>query len=110
MILPLKVIEGFWQRRPGVELCVDECKAYCCRAGLETTLDEHEVRRLNAKLNGMKLNVRFDKIIRRYRWSIGKPCIFLLKDSRCSIHDERPDACRRFPTRPKSWCAVWPVK
>ncbi|MHA2266017.1 MAG: YkgJ family cysteine cluster protein [Candidatus Thorarchaeota archaeon] len=50
----------------------------------------------------------------RYRWYLGKPCTFLItsgaKKNTCSIHNERPDACRRFPTRPKEFCAVWPVK
>jgi Fe-S-cluster containining protein len=109
--MPAEVIQGFWQRQPGIDLCVKECGAYCCRKGLETTLDEHEVNRLNSKLlGGMKINARFDKTIRRYRWNIGKPCVFLLSDSKCLIHDERPEACRRFPTRPKDWCAVWPLK
>jgi len=35
-------------------------------------------------------------------------CVFLDGDNLCSIYEQRPGACSRFPTRPTVGCLVWP--
>lgn len=109
--LPIEVLEGFWQRKPGVDLCVDECGAYCCRCGVVAGITTEERDRLNAKLHG--ITIKTEHIERdHWRWHIGKPCLFLTTSgpdkNKCSIHNERPECCRRFPARPVTWCPVWP--
>lgn len=111
--LPLEIYKGFWQREPGLELCVKECGAYCCRAGVEATITSDESVRLDAKLifmGGKKLDVYWHKEKKKWRWRIGEPCIFLQEDNMCSIHNERPECCRRFPPKPTTWCPVWLIK
>ena len=34
-------------------------------------------------------------------------CIFL-DDNLCTIYNERPNACRRFPRKAYTGCLVWP--
>jgi Fe-S-cluster containining protein len=112
--LPLEVVRGFWQRHPSVELCAKECGAECCRRGVEATVTPKEIERLNAKLNGTRLNVYWHPERKKWRWYIGKPCIFLYtggeNKNMCSIHEERPECCKRWPAKPTMWCPVWPVR
>ena len=108
--LPIEIYSGFWEREPGVEVCVKECGAYCCRLGVEATITEEEIGRLNEKLHGAQLDVYWHEKKKRWRWRIGSPCMFLTDDNYCSIHEERPECCRRFPSKPTEWCAVWPLR
>jgi Fe-S-cluster containining protein len=107
--LSLEVIQGFWQRQPSIELCAKECGAECCRRGVEATITSDEIIRLNKKLTGVKLDVYWHEEKKRYRWRIGKPCLFLQKDNMCSIHEDRPECCCRWPAKPTTWCPAWPV-
>jgi Fe-S-cluster containining protein len=111
--LPIEIIQGFWQRQPSVELCAKECGAECCRRGVEATITPKEIIRLNEKLNGVKLDVYWHVEKKRWRWRIGKPCLFLYTSGEnknmCSIHEDRPECCRRWPAKPTTWCAVWKV-
>jgi Fe-S-cluster containining protein len=63
-----------------------------------------------AKLAGgtiiMSLNEK--KKYTPFSMSIKGGCRFL-KDGGCSIHEDRPSACRNFPHRPVDGCAVWSV-
>jgi len=81
------------------------------------TDDEHD--RLLA-LAGTR-TVRFREVAekrdptRRAGWLLafadqpGSVCPFLDQSSNlCSIHPDRPLACRRFPTEPVVGCLVWP--
>ena len=42
-----------------------------------------------------------------YSMNIKGGCQFL-KQGACSIHEDRPQACRSFPISPTDDCAVWP--
>ncbi len=111
--LPLEVIQGFWQRQPSVELCAKECGAECCRRGVEATVTREEREMLIAKSFGA-VNIYWEPRRKVWRWYIGKPCVFLYtsgeQKNMCSIHDERPECCRRWPAKPTEWCLAWPVR
>lgn len=96
-----------WSRQPSIELCAQECGARCCRAPNWVALNDHEMRRLRALKPEIKvLNIE------RGAWALdfgdnGGACPFLANNL-CSIYDERPFDCRRFPVAPQDFCLVWP--
>jgi Fe-S-cluster containining protein len=63
---------------------------------------------LLAKLAGGEIQMKLDpdKKTAPYVMNIKGGCQFL-KDGACSIHEQRPNACRNFPHRPIKGCAVW---
>ena len=36
-------------------------------------------------------------------------CPMLLASGHCRIYEDRPQACRRYPSQPDPRCAVWPA-
>ncbi len=98
-----------WTRPATYELCVVECGGKCCSMDLDVHMTKEEAIVL-AKLAGgeiqMKLNPK--KKTAPYAMNIKGGCQFL-KDGSCSIHEQRPNACRNFPHRPTEGCAVWSV-
>lgn len=63
-----------------------------------------------AKLAGGQINMSYDKNRKKapYGMDVKGGCQFL-KNGACSIHGQRPNACRNFPHRPIEGCAVWEV-
>lgn len=73
--------------------------ANCCRT-LQIVVDNKDIRRLAARL-GMTLA----QFSRRYvqvdtdktKYFASPPCPFLGPDNRCTVYEDRPQACRDFP-------------
>lgn len=91
-----------WKREPTVELCVGECGAACCKAPGRVFLGTVEMRQLK-RLGNIKV-----ESAGRGKWlmEFDGACLFL-KDDLCSIFENRPMACRRFPPKPTEGCLVW---
>lgn len=98
-----------WQRDATFELCVEQCGGKCCSMDLRVNMTKEEAMRL-AKHAGGTLIASYDKTKSHHEYSmnIKGGCQFL-KDGACSVHEDRPDACRNFPHRPVEGCAVWSV-
>jgi len=108
-----------YARPPSVEVCAVECGAKCCRQrGQVVFMTDDEQERL-ARLAGTR-TIRFREVAEkrdpthRAGWLLafvdnGGVCPFLDQSSNlCSIYEDRPLACRRFPTAPTAGCPVWP--
>lgn len=73
--------------------------AHCCRS-LQVVVDNQDIRRLAARLG-----MTFQQFSRRYvqvtkdrtKCFAATPCAFLGADNRCSVYEDRPQACRDFP-------------
>lgn len=98
-----------WQREATYELCVTECGGKCCSMDLNIYMTKAEAVKL-ADLAGGLITMSFHgkRKHHQYAMNIKGGCQFL-KDGACSIHDDRPGACRNFPHRPVEGCAVWSV-
>jgi Fe-S-cluster containining protein len=106
------------RRKPSKAICSDECGAQCCRAPGHFGLDHLELERLRQLAD--KLDVRL-RITRRPATkqpfqsgfvldfgNNGGACPFLDREaSLCRIYDERPAACRHYPTQPDTRCILW---
>jgi len=103
------------------EVCAVECGARCCRAPARLLVTEDELDRLAelADARGVTITVvpvatRRDPTTRAGSMIVhadqpGGVCPFLIEASNlCSIYEDRPDACRRFPTKPEPGCVLWP--
>ncbi len=73
--------------------------AHCCKT-LRIVVDDNDIRRLATRL-GMsvrqfsKTHVRVDEDDEKYL--ANSPCSFLGEDNRCTVYEDRPQACRDFP-------------
>ncbi len=98
-----------WTRPATYETCVVECGGKCCSMNLVVYMTIEEATRL-AQLNGGFIEMSRDAKRKKasYGMNINGGCRFL-KDGACSIHEQRPSACRNFPHKPTEGCAVWSV-
>ena len=95
-----------WLRPPSLALCAEECGARCCRQRRLVILSASEGARLKAKREDVLIAQGTDG---RLAMLLNPICVFLHPETnRCTIHAERPDACRAFPQRPSVGCRVWP--
>jgi Fe-S-cluster containining protein len=73
--------------------------ANCCKT-LQIIVDDADIRRLSARL-GMS----FPSFSKKYvlvaedktKYFASTPCVFLGADNRCTVYEDRPQACRDFP-------------
>ena len=78
-----------------------DCTAcgHCCRS-LQIVVDDKDIRRL-----AQRLGMTSKEFSRRYvgraedgtKHFASTPCSFLGADNRCSVYEDRPQACRDFP-------------
>ena len=66
---------------------------------MEIRLSANEARLLGLNDMGRKVMMKL---------RAGERCRFL-KNDMCSVYEQRPNACRQFPSRPYEFCAVWSV-
>lgn len=101
-----------WQRLPTVQLCAVECGAKCCKAPGHARITREEMHVLKALASTMGKKVKVynngPKVWILDHEVNGGQCPFLADDNTCSIHDQRPQACRTYPSRPSEGCLVWP--
>jgi len=73
--------------------------ANCCKT-LRIVVDNNDIRRLAARL-GMSFQQFSRKYVRaeadKTKFLASTPCQFLAADNRCTVYDDRPQACRDFP-------------
>lgn len=97
-----------WVRyRPS--LC-EGCQAACCRLPVEATFEDlvrlglvtpdEPVKRAGRRLEreGYVTVARARTGLFTLRQTPGGDCLFLGGDRRCTVYEQRPDVCRRFPT------------
>lgn len=106
--------EGMPAPAPGSDsdICMNQCRAMCCRGPWVLTLSKEEVGvfRVHAGDFGVKLVVgeSCDGGGRvRFSDHPGDRCPMLDPRSfACRIYEERPQRCRDFPERPTPGCAI----
>ncbi|HEX5323418.1 MAG TPA: YkgJ family cysteine cluster protein [Capsulimonadaceae bacterium] len=73
--------------------------ANCCKT-LQIVVDDADIRRLAAKL-GMSFAAFSKKYVcvdpDKTKYFASTPCAFLGADNRCTVYEDRPQACRDFP-------------
>ncbi len=93
-------------------ICMDECRAMCCRGPIILRLQPDEVGafyRAADRLDGTVTISRTDdgggNVL--FLDQPGEACPMLdRKTSACRIYDERPRVCREFPRKPEPGCAI----
>jgi Fe-S-cluster containining protein len=84
------------------EICVNQCGGKCCKTGnagigvAGLTITTQEMRRLKQLNKKAKISSKGSKWLLDFKENGGQ-CPFLSKDNLCTIHDDRPDACRKYP-------------
>ncbi len=98
-----------WTRPATYQTCVVECGGKCCSLNLNVFMTKGEAVRLANLAGGLiTMSLHRERAHHQYAMNIKGGCQFL-KDGACSIHEDRPGACRNFPHRPVEGCAVWSV-
>ena len=76
---------------------------------LNVYMTKDEATRLAGLAGGMiTMSLHNERKHHEFAMNIKGGCQFL-EGGACSIHDDRPDACRNFPHHPVDGCAVWSV-
>ena len=88
------------------QICSEQCGAKCCRGPLQATLSLEEAERLGrfAAARGIVSPVKESFLGNGFYLDLpaGEACTFLDKATNlCSIHDERPGACKMYPLQEK---------
>ena len=97
-----------WTRQPSIALCAVECGAKCCKGPGYFRMTDEEATRLRKKKKDLRMVAQGSMWL--VRWEQGEQCAFLGPNNACTIYDERPRACRCFPSKPHKGCLVWPAK
>jgi Fe-S-cluster containining protein len=94
------------------QICLNRCKAQCCKGPLILRLSDEE----GSVLENLGKNLGVDIVTTRAphggRWlrfsdHAGERCPFLDDaTSACRIYHDRPQRCREFPERPTPGCAI----
>ena len=94
------------------DICMNHCKAMCCRGPLVLRLDQEEVRDFERHAGRLGVAVRITQTPEGGGWlrfldHPGEHCP-MLDDatSACQIYQHRPKHCRDFPRRPTPGCAI----
>jgi Fe-S-cluster containining protein len=108
---------GFYLR-PGLttqeagDICMQECRAQCCRGPLLLELTGPEAAVLEGLARGLGINAGINPASQGGGWirfadHEGERCPFLDCDTfACRIYAHRPGRCRAFPERPTPGCAI----
>jgi Fe-S-cluster containining protein len=103
-----------WVQPPSRALCVEQCRAACCRAPGSIELDGWELDSLRGSTP--QTLIVYAELetpqVQRYRLNFsdhGGQCPMLADDATCRIYVNRPACCHAFPSQPDPRCAVWPV-
>lgn len=103
-------------------LCVTVCGAKCCRDNGGIRVRPAEVSRVKQAAKRVGVKIRFIQSGMVSLVDGRKPtplflletapdrvCLLLDRETNeCRIYEDRPDACRRFPSGPVRGCLVWP--
>lgn len=93
-------------------ICMQECKAMCCRGALVLRLTKDEVADFRAHASRLGVELVVVEAADGGGWvrfaeHRGEHCP-MLDDatSACRIYDDRPQRCRDFPEKPTPGCAI----
>ena len=71
----------------------------CCKT-LQIMVDNRDIKRLAAKL-GVSVRQFSQQYVGiaddQSKYFLSTPCVFLSADNRCTVYEDRPQACRDFP-------------
>ena len=94
------------------DICMNQCKAMCCRGPLILRLSEDEVREFEEHAVRFGVEAQITQTPEGEGWlrfldHPGEHCP-MLDDatSACRIYQHRPKHCRDFPQRPTPGCAI----
>ena len=94
------------------DICMNQCRAMCCRGPLILRLSGDESSRFEEQAMALGLTVNVDAAPGGGGWvkfaeHTGERCP-MLEDttSACRIYQDRPQRCRIFPERPTPGCAI----
>ena len=94
------------------DICMNQCRAMCCRGPLILRLSGDESSRFEEQAMALGLTVKVDAAPGGGGWvkfaeHTGERCP-MLEDttSACRIYQKRPQRCRTFPERPTPGCAI----
>jgi Fe-S-cluster containining protein len=94
------------------QICMNQCKAQCCKGPLLLRLSDEEVSVLENLAENLEVDIVTTRAPHGGRWlrfsdHAGERCPFLDKTtSACRIYHNRPQRCREFPERPTPGCAI----
>ena len=98
--------------REASEICMDQCRAMCCRGPLilELAAEEAEAFRDRAAVLGTEVDflpLSQGRAGVRFSDYAGECCPMLDRDTfACRIYENRPERCRQFPERLTPGCAI----
>ena len=104
--------------RPGLtaeeasRICMDQCRAMCCRGPLLLELQPAELPAFEAAAIELGVKVKVNRTGDGGGWlkfsdHEGERCPMLHPDTmQCRIYDCRPFRCREFPERPTPGCPI----
>lgn len=95
-------------RAASIEVCANQCGSKCCRGPGFIRLRKDEAERLS-KLSPFFLADPDDQGRPTVFLEAGEACVFLGAKGECTIYEQRPEACRKFPSSPWPGCLVWPA-
>lgn len=98
-----------------LDICRDQCGSKCCRSPMASHLPLQ--RRERHLFDGEEL-VREIKVLDKRGLPMTRrgtfvkfngQCPKLADDGSCSIYEQRPVTCRKFPTQAVRGCLLWPT-
>jgi Fe-S-cluster containining protein len=97
------------------DICINQCGGKCCRAPMTLRMSKEAAFkfRQTAKAHGKKVVMFSVPYTQDFAMTMaeqeGRHCPFLDTETNlCGIYEDRPTACRRFPTQPQEICMLWP--
>ena len=93
-------------------ICMNECRAMCCRGPLLLELAASEAAGFVAAGNKLEVHVKVNTAADGRGWvkfadHPGEMCPMLdPRTYECRIYESRPQRCREFPSRPTPGCAI----
>ena len=93
-------------------ICMDECRAMCCRGPIILRLDPEEVTGFYRAAAALGTEARINRAADGggnvlFLDQPGEHCPMLdPATSACRIYDERPRVCREFPRKREPGCAI----
>ena len=94
------------------DICMNQCRAKCCRGPLILSLSQDEVRVFQAQATELGVEAQVRPSADGGGWirfsdHSGERCPMLDPDTfACRIYDRRPQRCRSFPERFTPGCAI----
>lgn len=105
------LMEGLTQEAAS-RICMDQCRAMCCRGPLVLRLEPDEVRGFERRAHDLDVDLVLGRAadgggLVRFTDHTGESCPMLDRATfACRIYEHRPQRCREFPDRLTPGCAI----